>query len=138
MRTRDLWFYKARQPDGLLHLSDTVDYSVIPEGPGAYVFGTSDGTRLVYPNGRSPIYYIGQSGNLQRRIQKHHEYILKVDVYDEWWIRRYQYAATFGATVAWYSTRGKQTPQSLETALIDEFYRSYFSIPVANGSWPSG
>jgi len=138
MRKKDLWFYKNRDPDGLIHLRSNTSIEAIPDHPGAYVFGTSDGTRLIYPNGKTPIFYIGRSSNLYRRILRHFHRIQRVEGDDTWWVKKYEYAAAFGATIAWYSIRCNQSTESLEADLVDEFYRCYYSIPIANGAWPSG
>ena len=63
---------------------------------------------------------------------------MKVAANDRWWVKRYEYANAFGATIAWYSVRGMQSKARLESELIDEFYINYYSIPIANGAWPSG
>lgn len=141
MRDFHLRFYiEKRWYDGLEELindSDTID--CIPSKPGAYVLGSSDGTMLTYPWGSSPIYYIGQSSDLFKRIKTHKNYIQQaIKDHEEYWWPRYQFGASFGADVAWYSARGTQNPNCLEADLMNLFYETYGSIPLANGTWPTG
>ena len=126
---------------------DNADYAIfhvlggdadeIPKEPGAYVLGTADGTMLVYPWGLSPIYYIGKTGSLRARLTEHGEHTQgAVDDHTavSWW-PRYHYGAAFGAHAVWYLA-GKIDPQNVEATLINEFYQTYGSIPVANQRWP--
>lgn len=135
------FFVDRRWPDGFEEraLDEYFDLSLIPEHSGAYILGTSDGTKLVCPWGNSPVFYIGQSKNLRKRIKEHLAYTKQVmEEHDGFWWPRYQYGAAYGVSIAWYSTRGTQNPNKLEADLIDSFYNLYGSIPVANGAWPSG
>ena len=133
------FFIERRWPDNLCDLLE-IDENDLPTTSGAYVLGSSDGTNFVYPWGSSPIFYIGQSNNLKKRLLTHKKHILSaIENHDElYWWPRYQYAASFGAKLAWYSVRGTQNPNKLEADLITSFYDMYGSIPVANGTWPSG
>ncbi len=136
------FFIDQRWPDGLeLSLSEkeNFDFSKIPQNGGAYVLGTSDGTMFQYPWGSSPVFYIGQSSNLKKRLNDHSNLIVKAKTdHDDYWWPRYQYGASFGADIAWYTVRGTQNPNKLESDLITDFYTMFGSIPVANGTWPSG
>lgn len=43
------------------------------EEAGIYIISTTDGTKYIYPNGKSsPILYIGKSDNLLRRLRDEH------------------------------------------------------------------
>ncbi|WP_139800648.1 hypothetical protein [Geothermobacter hydrogeniphilus] len=135
------FFIDRRWPDGIEELiEDGETMDSIPKVSGAYILGTSDGSMLTYPWGSSPVFYIGQSSNLFKRIKDHKKYIIQaIDDHEEkYWWPRYQFGASFGTTVAWYSTRGTQNPNTLESDLITKFYEMYGSIPLANGTWPSG
>lgn len=138
MKDYNLRFFKEnRWHDGMGNLLK--DDLKIPKTQGAYILGT-DGENLIYPWGRSPVFYIGQSSNLAKRLADHKKYTEKA-IYDhdeQYWWPRYQYGASFGVTVAWYSVRGTQNPNTLEASLIDHFYDFYGAIPTANGAWPSG
>jgi len=137
------FFTEQRWPDGLkndLTNEEKFDFSTIPANGGAYVFGSSDGTMFTYPWGSSPIFYIGQSNNLRKRLTEHRNLIIRAEInHDEnYWYPRYQYGASFGTDIAWYTVRGTQNPNKLESELITSFYTMYGAIPVANGTWPSG
>ena len=89
--------------------------------------------------GVSPVFYIGQSKNLRKRIEEYIRYTKQaMEEHDEYfWWPRYQYAA-YGLSVAWYFTRGKLNSNFLEAELIEHFYEMYGSIPIANDAWPTG
>jgi len=140
MRDFHFRFYESRWPDGMVDLLDEIALTMIPTIGGAYILGSTQNMDFIYPWGRSPIFYIGKGRQLRKRLRGHRRNILKaVDDHEKthWW-PRYQYGASFGTTVAWFTTRGLQTPESLEADLINQFYWVYGSIPVANGSWPTG
>lgn len=140
MKDFHLRFYKETR-----WFTDSVDLlecnlSKITDTAGAYVLGATDPTMLVYPWGSSPIYYIGKANNLRKRLSDHKKFTLgarKKHAEVNWW-PRYQYGAAFGTTVAWYSVKGQQNPNDLESDLIDNFYDTYGALPAANGKWPKG
>jgi hypothetical protein len=140
MRDYHLRFYSNRWPHGIIDLLGDTPLTNIPETGGAYILGSTDNIDFIYPWGRSPIFYIGKAHNLRKRLRRHRRNILKVveDHEETHWWPRYQFGASFGTTLAWFSTSGRQTPEGLEADLINQFYWVYGSIPVANGSWPSG
>ena len=119
----------------ILDLS-TGEMSEVPDEPGAYVLGTADGTMLVYPWGLSPVYYIGQAGNLAARLSDHSKYTQEaIDDHaaGDWW-PRYQYGASFGVHAVWYLA-SEVEPKNIEAELMSCFYDAYGSTPVANGAW---
>ena len=139
MRDFHLRFVQDRWFDDMVDLLKD-DLAEIPTTSGAYVLGSSDGTNLIYPWGRSPVFYIGKSKALKRRLMAHRRFT--EDAIDDhealnFW-PRYQYGASFGVTCAWYTNSPERTAGQLEAQLINEFYDLYGSIPTANGSWPSG
>ncbi|MCW8347346.1 hypothetical protein MD535_15165 [Vibrio sp. ZSDZ65] len=82
------FFVDRRWPDGFEEqvFDDDFDLSIIPEHSGAYVLGTSDGTKLVYPWGASPVFYVGQSKNLRKRIKDHLTYTQQaMEEHDSYW-----------------------------------------------------
>jgi len=133
------FFSERRWPDSLDNLLQ-MDEDKLPKTSGVYILGSSDGTNFIYPWGSSPIFYIGQSKNLKKRLLTHKKHIsAAIENHDDlYWWPRYQYGASFGASLAWYSVRGTQNPNKLEADLITSFYDTYGSIPVSNGTWPSG
>jgi hypothetical protein len=143
MRAFHLRFFVDRPyPDGIDELFETADeeLSWVPETAGAYVIGATQGTMLTYPWGASPIYYIGESRGLRKSFSEYRKLILAAqkDRGEQTWWPRYQYGASFGATVAWYSVRGGQFPNKLQYDLLSTFYVLYGALPLGNGTWPSG
>ena len=105
------------------------------------MLGTSS-TPLVYPWGTSPVHYVGQSGNLHKRLGLYRSSILEGRQFGQYcsgnWWPRYQYDIALGVDCCWYSSpHCGRTPKELETQIIKEFHWHIGSIAVANGSWPS-
>jgi len=140
MKEFNLRFVRGRWQDGIIDLLTEGALESIPTTAGTYVLGATDPIEFIYPWGRSPVFYIGQAHNIRARLTVHRSHIIDAEKdHDElYWWPRYQYGAAFGTTAAWYSVRGRQSPSTLEAALIEDFYEMYGAIPVANGSWPSG
>ena len=115
------------------------DAGELPRAPSAYVIGTADNTSLTYPWGTSPIYYIGQSEDLSKRIGNHAEWARQArdDHSREWWLPSYQYAGAFGGQVVWWLAKEGASQKNLEVALINAFYLAYGAIPAANRNWPN-
>lgn len=135
------FFAERRWPDGMLNLLGDEDaLGAVPNTSGAYVLGANSSVSLVYPWGTSPVYYIGQSGDLRTRIEEHRTYFLRAiaDHEEKYWWPRYQYGAAHGAYIAWYTCRGRQDPNRLESELVTSFYQTYGSIPITIGTWPTG
>ena len=140
MRDFDARFTAYWSDRDMVDLLD-VDTDLIPEDGGVYVLGTTS-TPLIYPWCTSPVYYIGQSASLRRRLTEHRGYILEGREFGKYWMDtrwpRYQYAVAFGADCCWYTaSRHDTTPEALEAELINEFYWVTGSIPIANGTWPA-
>ena len=117
----------------VVDLMQADDVETFPAAAGAYVLGSSDGTMLTYPWGNSPVFYVGQSGNLRQRLTVHRDYIRQI-ARNPWRLTeyRYQYGAAFGASVAMFESK---EPDVLEAQLIQKFYWCFGSIPVANSKW---
>lgn len=122
----------------------------IPEKPGAYILMAQRGVTFNYPAGSSPVFYIGQSGNLRSRLSEHLKYSEEArDIPVKWeyqregeeyrplYHRRYEYASTFGGRYAYLQTWQNATPKMLEELLLAKFSIMYRSVPVANAqtSW---
>lgn len=52
-----------------------------------------------------------------------------------WYYSRYNYMVKFGCRIIWYTTQGTETPKSLESKLIEDFYSQYHSLPIGNGAF---
>lgn len=127
--------------DFAFDLMDVDEIDNIPETPGVYVIVSSDGTSFQYPNGKSPIMYIGMSTNLRDRIYQHHkntkyiaENLCDFREKNRQCHQRYHYFRAFGARVYVFSRRGQQLPKEQEALFIGCFYEKYLSLPVSNGA----
>lgn len=127
-------------PDFCLNLIED-DLSVVPNIPGVYIIVATDGTTFQYPNGRSPVMYIGMSEHLYDRLKSHADITRRVEEQIDDYRRmcyqchqRYHYFRTFGAKVYVFTRRGMQPPKSQEAIYIGKFYEKYLSLPVSNGA----
>ena len=111
----------------------------VPSSEGAYVLGTT-GAQLVYPWGRSPIYYIGKADNLSLRLPQHQRGVERCseDCWTYYWRTRYQYGAAYGMIAVWYELVRDETAGILESDLLERFYCHYGTIPVGNDKWDWG
>ena len=123
-RVRDLW---------------TMDRHDVPEKGGVYVLLTSDGTAFPYPGGSSRVFYIGQSSNLRRRLQRHLRAIHEIhgERRHTLYYRSSEYAAQFGCRYVCIPRLPRETPKSLEEDVLGLFGTRFRSWPVANsaGAW---
>jgi len=115
----------------------SLDSHEIPESPGVYLLFAR--RRLLYPKGRSPVFYIGQASNLRRRLKAHLTYARQAREgrrHTLYW-PRYEWAAAFGTRYALVLAGKGQTPRRLEGKILKDFSRKYRSFPLANGqgSW---
>lgn len=113
----------------------------ITEKAGVYILLATGRHSFEYPRGRSPIFYIGQAGNLRRRLKSHLKYAGEACARGKrrlalYW-PRYEYAAVFGARYAVIPARPNQSPRTLECRMLRAFARKHRAFPVANsqGSW---
>ena len=116
---------------GIFDLLDS-DRQIMPVMGGVYILGTSDGTKLTYPKGNSPIYFIGHEGNLahtlrhlKRQIQVQREencYESSASCY---------YASTFGADCVFFTDLKGKTPAELAKDLKHSFFNLFGADPIA-------
>ena len=114
------------------------------EEAGIYIISTTDGTKYIYPNGKSsPILYIGKSDNLLRRLRDEHfskglKRLLDDPDYgiaDNIQIApRCQYMYYNGSHVDVFRCRGKLESKNLESLFLNKFYEEYRAIPFGKGS----
>jgi hypothetical protein len=125
-------------PDGQFDLYDENWKDECENQGGVYILGSSDNTSFTYPWGASPIFYIGKSINLIKRLSSHRRYIFQaLEDHDSKYFRpKNQYGAAFGADTAVYYLKEKGDLDNLESKMITDFYDTYGSIPVGNGAWP--
>ncbi|MBI3242039.1 MAG: hypothetical protein HYZ49_07085 [Chloroflexi bacterium] len=117
----------------------TADMAQVPTQPGAYVLLAASGTKFLYPNGSSPVFYVGQASNLQKRLLTHRKYSLeaKSDRKLPLYYPRYEYAAVFGCRFALIRTWQGFSAKALEEVVLAHFAKRFRSFPIANGagSW---
>ena len=111
----------------------------IPNSSGAYLLVARGDSHFNYPNGKSPIFYVGHSKNLRSRLLCHLRYALEArDVRKEplYW-PRYEFAAIFAGRYCYIRTWQGLTSKALEEEVMAKFAKKYHSFPIANGagSW---
>lgn len=115
----------------------TLDLHEVPPAPGAYVLYARSGVTFQYPNGKSPVYYIGMAkSSLRNRLFQHLRYAQQAS-YDRRWTMywpRYEYAAKFGGRYAFIRTWQRMTPRALEEEILKRFAERYRAFPVGNGA----
>lgn len=114
----------------------TTETEAVPAQPGAYVLLADPGMSFPYPNGKSPVFYIGKSVNLRRRLADHPRYSAEArsDRSLSLYWPRYEYAAAFGCRFVYIRTWQGLSPRALEEISLARFAEHYRSFPVANGS----
>lgn len=92
-----------------------------------------------YPKKDSPVFYIGTSNHLKRRLKSHLKlYKEAKDDFNSnknWQYSRYNYAVAFGADVYYMRITGREKEKSLESKAIEGFYDKYGALPVGNGAF---
>lgn len=133
-----------RETDGMIEsLLDEDLLNNVPQKSGVYIF-ISEEQKFIYPEGESPVIYIGKSDNLQRRIKQHFKEskdikkLTKPEAADQWYYPRYQYIRKFGCKVFWFTTRGLQDSKDLECNILARFYEKFYATPVGNGAFSFG
>jgi excinuclease UvrABC nuclease subunit len=126
-----------RESGGHAHIRpiELLPLDSVPAAPGVYIFSARPGHRFAYPRGRSPVFYIGRSTNLRRRLTTHRRFILQAreDRHLQQYWPRYEYGASFGCRVTVIVTRRGDTAATLESQLLSLFAAQYGVWPVANG-----
>jgi hypothetical protein len=137
MRSADFCDFYRRPADGEIDLLRSGLDPPLPTGAGGYILA-SNGTEFIYPEGRSPVFYIGKAKVIWRRLDEHRRLTVQAANFPEvkWWRPRYTYAVAFGLYAAWFTVRGVQEPEEVESDLCEMFYLRFGSIPVANMNWP--
>jgi hypothetical protein len=124
--------YRPKGLGDLMHL----DVSDIPRKPGVYIMIAKQ-TAFIYPNGCSPVFYIGMSQGLFNRLVGHRKKIQEAQSKStrsrNCYRPLYEYAAKFGVEVA--VVEGfKDGPRELESRLLAEFAIQFRAPPVANSA----
>lgn len=93
---------------------------------------------FVYPNGNSPIIYIGKADNLKQRLMSHLREAQKAK--KEWktrWVySRYNYIDMDGGSDVYYlTTVTNENAKTLESKALEDFYNKFRALPVGNGAF---
>lgn len=117
-----------------------LDNDDIPESPGAYILIARKDISFIYPQGKSRIFYIGQSTNLRNRLHFHLKAATEArDTRENYpvYFPRYEYAAKYASGYCYIKTWQNKSPRILEGEVMGRFAIKYLSPPVANGagSW---
>jgi len=122
-----------RKPSSVSLLKQCMTHG-IPSVPGVYLL-IAKHRRFQYPNGRSPVYYIGQTKSLNKRIVKQHsvwharvrsgKYVIEA---------RHEYGGVYGGRYCYIQTWPGISPEKLEKKVIRAFMQRYYAPPVANGA----
>jgi hypothetical protein len=129
-------FIKDLEHSSLKDFWKISEHDDIPSKPGAYILVARGGSHFPYPRGKSPVFYIGQSSNLRKRLTEHLKYATqaksdrKLNLY---W-PRYEFAAAYGGRYCYLITQQDISPKELEDLLLAKFAKKHFSFPIANGS----
>ena len=111
----------------------------IPTSPGAYVLLARGDIHFLYPKGKSPVFYIGQSQNLRIRLGNHLKWAKEArdNHKDYLYWPRYEFAAAYGERYCFIRTKRGLTARVLEEEIMASFAKKYLSFPIANGagSW---
>lgn len=106
--------------------------------PGVYIIRSADATNFIYPNGESPIYYIGRAGDLENRLKQHiqfHGQALTEQNF-HYFYPRYAYAAKFGMKFTYITCENELDSKRLEGNVLKAFALRFHCVPVANCSIP--
>ena len=114
----------------------------IPSSPGVYLLIARKGFYFNYPTGKNPVYYIGKTDSLRRRLKGHLKYHTQVkdnkrskkfSLYEP----RHEYGAVFGGRYCFIRTWQGVSTKNLEDKVLAQFAKYYHSFPVANsaGAW---
>ena len=136
-----LSFRPSRGHDAELDLTED-EIQNVSTHPGVYIIVSADKTKFVYPQGTSPVIYIGKADNLRRRLREHLNNLNYVIEHEEEDLMnqlqhcpRYNYMRAFGAHVyLFHCLKKTQDAKKLESIVIAKFYQKYRSIPVGNGA----
>jgi hypothetical protein len=110
----------------------------IPSTPGVYILIARRGIHFAYPEGKSPIYYIGQTSSLKRRLCGHWKWHDEVKrdkrtvfpLYEA----RHEYGGEFGGRYCYIKIWRGQTAKGLEDIVLARFAKRYNTFPVANSA----
>lgn len=119
-------------------------FDEVPNKAGIYLM-LAKKVRFIYPRKKtSPVFYIGTSDNLKKRLKEHLRLFnkaameFKKDVKSSdlhWHYSRYNYANAYGVDLYYMRITGRESSKCLESKAIEGFYDKYGALPVGNGSF---
>lgn len=126
----------------LEYISDAFEsddkFDVVPNEPGIYIM-VAKKRAFVYPKKDSPVFYIGTSCQLKRRLKTHLKHYKEAKnsfkFHNFWLYSRYNYAVAFGADIYYMRITGRENEKALESKAIEGFYEKYGALPVGNGAF---
>ncbi|MBQ3363627.1 MAG: hypothetical protein IJG42_06755 [Muribaculaceae bacterium] len=113
-------------------------FDEVPNEPGIYIM-VAKSRNFVYPQKDSPVFYIGTSCQLRRRLKTHLKHFKEAKdsfKFQNFWLySRYNYAVAFGADIYYMRITGRENEKALESKAIEGFYDKYGALPVGNGAF---
>ena len=110
----------------------------VPNKPGIYIMVAKD-RAFIYPKKDSPVFYIGTSCQLKRRLKTHLKHYKEAKdsfmFHNSWLYGRYNYAVAFGADIYYMRITGREDEKTLESKAMEGFYDTYGALPVGNGAF---
>lgn len=95
--------------------------------------------RFAYPKKESPVFYIGTSKHLRKRLNTHLRLYKQAKddfkTHCSWHYSRYNYAAAFGTNIYYMRITGRENEKNLESKALEGFYDKYGALPVGNGAF---
>ncbi|MEU2947729.1 hypothetical protein ABZ617_17025 [Nocardiopsis alba] len=118
----------------------------LPPGPGVYALLINDGSSLRYPNGRTPVIYLGCAfgrEGLTQRVNQHRLFSRQCRAEQERmesegtsgqvFYPRYEWInAAGGVCVYSKAPEGGTSPKNMESLLFEGFRNLHYTLPVAN------
>ena len=94
---------------------------------------------FVYPKKESPVFYIGTSNHLKKRLKAHLKLYKRAKddfkTHCSWQYSRYNYAVAFGTDIYYMRITGREKEKDLESKALEGFYDKYGALPVGNGAF---
>lgn len=131
------WSFLGLHPAAVAPLAEVTRFEIVVE-PGVYVLAAASGISYPYPSGFSPIFYIGVTNRLRRRLYSHKRRLdAALAPQKTHRLRpRYEYAAAHGCLVAAFPMDhgDKDTCLAAEADATALFVAQYGAPPIANGT----
>jgi hypothetical protein len=131
------WSFLGLSPTEVVPLAEVTRSNVVLD-PGVYVLAAGTSVSYQYPSGFSPIFYIGVTNRLRRRLNSHRRRMeAALSPTKAHRLRpRYEYAAAHGCLVAAFpmTLDDKASCLAAEADVTALFVARYGAPPIANGT----